>query len=303
MAFTLTILGSSSALPTSERFTSAHILNVYEHLFLIDCGEGTQIRLRQNKIPFSKIDHIFISHLHGDHFFGIFGLLSSFNILGRKNTIHIYSFPGIKEIINTSLKCAGQEFSFPVIYHDLDNGGSNVIYSDKRLEVTSFPLNHRVPTCGFVFREKNKEKRITKSAINEYRIPISKINGIKKGNDFITDEGKIIKNELLTTNPEPPVSYAYCSDTLFNPEIIPFINKVSLLYHEATFLDDFSERAIKTYHTTARQAAEIAKIAEAGKLLIGHFSVRYKNFEGFLEESRNVFENTDLAFDGLQISF
>ena len=303
MAFTLTILGSSSALPTSDRFTSAHILNVYEHLFLIDCGEGTQIRMRQNKIRFGKIDHIFISHLHGDHFFGILGLLSSFNILGRKNPIHIYSFKGIEEIINTSLKCSGQEFSYPIIYHNLDNDKSNLIYSDKRVEVISFPLNHRIPTCGFVFREKPKGRRINKSALKEFNIPVSRLSEIKNGNDYITESGKIIKNELLTHAPDSLSSYAYCSDTLFNPDIIPYINKVSLLYHEATFLEDMSERAITTYHTTARQAAEIAKAAYVQKLLIGHFSVRYKELDGFIQESRTIFENTDLAFDGLQISF
>lgn len=303
MALTLTILGSSSALPTSDRFTSAHILNVYEHLFLIDCGEGTQIRLRQNKIRFSKINHIFISHLHGDHYFGIYGLLSSFNILGRKNSLHIYSHPGLEALINQNLICSGGELTYPIVFHDLNPNSEEHIYSDKKLDVYSFPLNHRIPTCGFVFREKPKFKKIYRSTIEKYQIPTSKIQEIKKGADYINMKGEIIKNEDLTINPEPPSSYAYCSDTLYSPEIVKQIKHVTLLYHEATFQNNLLDRANVTYHSTAEQAAQIAKDAEVKKLIIGHFSVRYKELDGFLNESRPIFENTDLAIDGLEISF
>ena len=303
MALTLTILGSSSALPTSDRFTSAHILNVYEHLFLIDCGEGTQIRMRQNKIRFSKINHIFISHLHGDHFFGIFGLLSSFNILGRKNPIHIYSHHGLESLIMQSLSFSGQELSYPLIFHELQSESKELIYSDKNLEVFSFPLSHRIPTCGFLFKEKQKLKKIKKTAIAKYNIQSQKILDIKKGEDFILGDGTIIKNSELTTNPQDPSSYAYCSDTKYLPEIVPYIKDVTLLYHEATFLNDLKERADITFHSTAEQAAKIAKEANVGKLIVGHFSVRYKTLEGFLEESQSIFENTYLALDGLQISF
>ena len=303
MTFTLTILGSSSALPTSDRFTSAHVLNVHEHLFLIDCGEGTQVRLRQYKLRFNKINHIFISHLHGDHFFGIFGLISSFNILGRKNPLHIYSFPELEEIIQQSLNLGDQELCFPLIFHHLQNNTLKKIFSDKNLEVFSFPLIHRIPTCGFLFKEKQKQLKILKSAIEEYHIPLEKIKEIKDGKDYETENGTIIKNEILTCPTEPPSSYAYCSDTLFNPEIIPLIKDVTLLYHEATFLDNFSDRATETFHSTAKQAAKIAYSANARKLVLGHFSVRFKNLDEFEKEAKTVFENTELAVDGLQISF
>jgi ribonuclease Z len=303
VAFTLTILGSSSALPTSDRYTSAHILNVYEHFFLIDCGEGTQIRLRQNKFRFSKINHIFISHLHGDHFFGIFGLLSSFNILGRKNTLHIYSFPELESIINNTININGLEFTFPIEYHHLQNTNPEIIYSDKNVEVSSFPLVHRIPTCGFLFKEKLKSLKIDKGSIAKYKIPVHKIPDIKKGLDFITEDGILIKNAEITLPNSPQSSYAYCSDTLYSPEIVPVIENVSLLYHESTFLSDLSDRAVTTFHSTANQAAQIAKAAHAGKLVLGHFSVRYKTLDEMLEEAKQVFENTELAVDGLQFSF
>lgn len=302
MTFTLTILGSSSALPTSDRYTSAHVLNVHEHLFLIDCGEGTQVRLRQFKLKFSKINHIFISHLHGDHFFGLSGLISSFNILGRKNPLHIYSFPELEEIIHQSLNSGGQELGFQIIFHTLQCNSLKTIYSDKHIEVCSFPLIHRIPTCGFLFKEKPKQRKILKSAIEEYHIPLEKIKEIKEGKGFETTNGTV-KNDMLTCPLTPPSSYAYCSDTLYNPEIVPFIKDVTLLYHEATFLEDYTERAKVTFHSTAIQAAKIAEAAHAGKLILGHFSVRYKDMEDFLKEAKTIFKNTELAFDGLQISF
>ncbi|MBI5540967.1 MAG: ribonuclease Z [Bacteroidia bacterium] len=298
MAITLTILGSSSALPTSDRYTSAHVLNVHEHLFLIDCGEGTQMRFRQLKLHFNKLDRIFISHLHGDHFFGIFGLLSTLQLLGRKNELHIYSFSGLEELIKGTQ--FGEEFTFPIIFHNLQNNKKEVIYSDKKIEVTAFPLNHRIPTCGFVFREKPKLLKILKEKIQEFNIPVSKINDIKNGNDFVTEEGKVIPNKELTLNTDNPRTYAYCSDTIYSPEIIPYINGVNLLYHEATFLENLLERANTTFHSTASQAAEIAKAAKVEKLIIGHYSVRYKELDGFLTESREVFPETYLANDGLQ---
>lgn len=298
MAITLTILGSSSALPTSDRYTSAHVLNVHEHLFLIDCGEGTQMRFRQLKLHFNKLDRIFISHLHGDHFFGIFGLLSTLQLLGRKNELHIYSFPGLADLIKNIQ--FGEEFTFPIIFHNLQNKEKEIIYSDKKIEVTSFPLNHRIPTCGFVFREKPKLLKILKEKIIEFSIPVSKINEIKNGNDFVTEEGKVIPNKELTLNTDNPRTYAYCSDTIYSPEIIPYINGVNLLYHEATFLENLLERANTTFHSTASQAAEIAKAAKVEKLIIGHYSVRYKELDGFLTESREVFPETYLAIDGLQ---
>jgi ribonuclease Z len=300
VAITLTILGSSSALPTSDRYTSAHVLNVHEHLFLIDCGEGTQMRFRQFKLHFKKLDKIFISHLHGDHFFGIFGLLSTLQLLGRKNELHIYSFPGLEELIKATQ--FGEEYTFPLIFHNLQNNEKEVIYSDNKVEVTSFPLNHRIPTCGFLFREKPKLLKIIKEKIKEYSIPVSKIQDIKKGDDFINSEGKTIFNNEITKRTENPRSYAYCSDTIYTPEIVPYIKGVNLLYHEATFLENLLERANTTFHSTASQAAEIAKAANVEKLIIGHYSVRYKELDEFLVESREVFQETYLAIDGLQYS-
>ncbi len=300
MATTLTILGSSSALPTSDRYTSAHVLNVHEHLFLIDCGEGTQMRFRQLKLHFNKLDKIFISHLHGDHFFGIFGLLSTLQLLGRKNELHIYSFTGLEELIKSTQ--FGEEFTFPIIFHNLQNSESEIIYSDNKIEITSFPLNHRIPTCGFVFREKPKLLKILKEKIKEYSIPINKIHEIKNGHDFITSDGTIILNKDLTLKTENPRSYAYCSDTIYTPDIVPYIKGVNLLYHEATFLENMLERANTTFHSTAKQAAEIAKAANVDKLIIGHYSVRYKELDEFLVESREVFKETYLAIDGLQLS-
>lgn len=302
MAITLTILGSSSALPTSERFTSAHVLNVHEHLFLIDCGEGTQIRFRQLKQRFNKLNHIFISHLHGDHFFGIFGLLSSLQLLGRKNNLDIYSFPGLENIITNTTKLFEEDFSFPITFHNLQNTKSEVLYSDDKIEITSFPLSHRIPTCGFVFREKPKLKNIIKEKINEFNISISDIQKIKNGENLILANGQIISNSELTTPPKKSFSYAYCSDTTFCPEIITYIKGVDILYHEATFLDNYLERAVSTFHSTAKQAAEIAKLAKVGKLYIGHYSARYKNLNKFLDETKNIFDETYLATDGLKIS-
>jgi len=303
VAITLTILGSSSALPTSERFTSAHVLNVHEHLFLIDCGEGTQIRFRQLKQHFNKLNHIFISHLHGDHFFGIFGLLSSLQLLGRKNNLDIYSFPDLENIIINITKLFGEEFSFPITFHNLQNTKSEVLFSDKNIEVTSFPLKHRVPTCGFVFREKPKPNNIIKEKIIEFDISISDIQKIKNGSNLILSDGKVIPNSELTKPGKKSFSYAYCSDTIFLPEIVPYIKGVDILYHEATFLENYLERAVSTFHSTAKQAAEIAKLAKVGKLYVGHYSARYKNLNEFLDETKNIFAETYLATDGLKISF
>ncbi len=303
MAITLSILGSSSALPTSERFTSAHVLNVHEHLFLIDCGEGTQIRFRQQKLQFNKLNHIFISHLHGDHFFGIFGLLSSLQLLGRKNELHIYSFPGLENIILNTTKLFGEEFSYPITFHDLQNNSSEILFNDKNIEISSFPLNHRIPTCGFVFREKQKLLNIIKEKINEYNIPLKEIPNIKTGSNFTTPNNTIILNSELTLPAKKAFSYAYCSDTIFSPEIVPYIKGVDILYHEATFQENLIERAKETFHSTAKEAAEIAKLAEAKKLIIGHFSARYKNMEELLNEAKTIFNETYLAIDGLKINF
>lgn len=298
MPFELTILGSSSAIPTSERYPTAQVLNVLGRFFLIDCGEGTQIQIRRQKIAFGKIKHIFISHLHGDHFYGLIGLISTFNLLGLKNDIHIYSPSQLKEVIQTQLDFLKGEMQFKVIFHPLNFKKPQLIFEDKKVEVLSFPLKHSINCCGFLFREKPKEANIKKEYIEQYQIPVAQIRAIKQGADFLTAEGEVVSNAKLTTPPPPPRSYAFCSDTAFYPQVVETIQGVNLLYHEATFTEELRDWAEKTYHSTALDAAKTAQMAHAGKLIIGHFSTRYKEAEPFLEEAQTVFSNTEVAIDG-----
>ncbi|RIH63667.1 ribonuclease Z [Mariniphaga sediminis] len=298
MPFELTILGSSSAIPTSERYPTAQVLNVLGRFFLIDCGEGTQIQIRRQKIAFGKIKHIFISHLHGDHFYGLIGLISTFNLLGLKNDIHIYSPSQLKDVIQTQLDFLKGEMQFKVIFHPLNFKKPQLIFEDKKVEVISFPLKHSINCCGFLFREKPKEANIKKECIEQYQIPVAQIRAIKQGADFLTAEGEVVPNAKLTTPPPPPRSYAFCSDTAFYPQVVETIQGVNLLYHEATFTEELRDWAERTYHSTALDAAKTAQMAHAGKLIIGHFSTRYKEVEPFLEEAQTIFSNTEVAIDG-----
>jgi len=298
MPFELTILGSSSATPTSERYPTAQVLNALGRFFLIDCGEGTQIQIRRQKIGFSKIQHIFISHLHGDHFYGLIGMISTFNLLGLKKDIHIYSPSQLKDIIQPQLEFLKAGLQFNIVFHPLNFKKPQVIYSDKKVEVISFPLKHSINTCGFLFRELPREANIKKEYVKKYNIPIPEIIKIKRGAGFQTSEGEFIPHEELTTPPPPPRSYAFCSDTAFYPPVAETIYGVDLLYHEATFTEELKEWAKNTYHSTAREAAEIAKMANARQLILGHFSARYKNVSPFLEEARAVFPDTVAAEDG-----
>ena len=302
MNFELTILGSSSAIPTSERYPTAHVLNIRERFFLIDCGEGTQIRLRKMKISFARIGHIFISHLHGDHFFGLPGFISTRNMLGITSDLHIYSHSELRTLLQPLIDHLKGELGFKIIFHPLNFKKSEKIFSDKYAEVFSFPLKHSVPCCGFLFREKAPLANILKEKILEFGIPVQQILPIKEGADYVTPEGKIIPNSLLVIPPPRPRSYAFCTDTAFLEEIIPIISEVDLLYHEATFLDQLREWAEKTCHSTASQAAEVARLAKASRLIIGHFSTRYKSTEPFLEEAVRIFPNTELAEDGARFS-
>ncbi|HEX3006507.1 MAG TPA: ribonuclease Z [Bacteroidales bacterium] len=247
MKFSLTILGSSSALPTSDRFLTAQVLNVNERFFLIDCGEGTQIQLRKCKIPFGRIKHIFISHLHGDHVFGLPGLLSTFNLLGRTEELHIYSHKSLKQILNQFLGQFYTTLGFNLIYHALEEDGFSLIYEDKSLEVFSFPLRHRIPCWGFLFKEKERMKNIKKEMISMYNIPVREIVNIKKGADFINEEGECIPNYRLTIPPPKPKSFAFVTDTEFLPGIVDHFKNVDLLYHEATFLNEDEELARQTH--------------------------------------------------------
>lgn len=290
MTFKITVLGSNSALPTTKGFPSAHVVNIHEHFFLIDCGEGTQIQLRRNKFNFNKIESIFISHLHGDHFFGIFGLLSTFNLLGRTKDLHIYSDSVLEKIIYTVIDF--NTINYTINFHSLNFDTPEIIFENNSIIIKSFPLKHRINTCGFHFAEKEKSRKLKKEAVEKFKLSVVDILKIKAGKDFNTKTGEIIKNEELTQSPNPPRSYAYCSDTAFSEEIIDSIKNTDLLYHEATFSNEDEAIAKKTGHSTASQAANIAKNANAKKLLIGHFSTRYKTPEILLEQAKAIFENT-----------
>jgi ribonuclease Z len=294
----LTILGSSSALPTSERYPSAHVLNAHERLFLIDCGEGTQMQLRKNRIRFSKINHIFISHLHGDHVFGLYGLLSTFSLLGRKAPVHLYAPENYNHILNSHLNDFDIHLSFEIDFIPLKGRDPIQILDDKYLTVSSFPLHHRVPAFGFIFREKQSDKNIIKEKIEEYNIPSVRIPAIKKGEDFVTSDGIIVKNKDITLPPPVPLSYAYCSDTKYFKRLASFVKGVTLLYHEATFDKSLDQLATATGHSTTIDAAKTALNAGAGRLIIGHFSARYKNISFLIEEARTLFPSTFAAIDG-----
>lgn len=298
MNFELTILGSSSAIPTSEKYPTAQVLNVLERFFLIDCGEGTQIQLRRMKISFAKIRHIFISHLHGDHFYGLPGFISTRNLLGITSDIHIYSHSKLKELLDPLISHVKGELGFRIVFHPLNFSRTERIFSDNKAEVYSFPLKHSIPCCGFLFREKPGLPNLIKEKIEELRIPIRYMQAIKEGAGYISEEGIAFPHEELTIPPAPPRTYAFCTDTAFWDTIPDIIGKADLLYHEATFMTDLEAMAAKTLHSTARQAATIAMKAGVTKLLIGHFSTRYKNTDGFLKEAREIFENCEIASEG-----
>lgn len=297
MVFELTILGSSSATPAYQRNPAAQVLNIHERLFLIDCGEATQIQLTKFKVKFHRINHVFISHLHGDHYLGLMGLLSTLHLTGRTNELFLYCHQELKEVIDLELKISETQLRFPIRYHFFQEE-DETIFEDDAICIKTIQLNHRIPCKGFIFLEKSGLRNLLRDKIVEYSIPVSAIPDIKKGNDFVTESGEKIKNNLLTSEPRIPRSYAYCSDTKYSKNIIPKIAGMDLLYHEATFLHDLLARAEETFHTTSLQAGQIAKEAKAVKLIIGHFSARYKDLNPLLEEARSVFSNAFLALEG-----
>ena len=294
----LTILGSSSALPTSERFPAAHVLNVHERLYLIDCGEGTQMQLRKSRIRFGKINHIFISHLHGDHVFGLYGLLSTFSLMGRNNKLHLYAPENYSNILYSHLADFDIHLNFEIDFIALKGKDPVKILDEKYLTVTSFPLEHRVPAYGFLFREKPYDRNIIKECIEKYNIPVARIPAIKKGVDFITIDGEVIKNEDLTHPGPASLSYAYCSDTKYFKRLASFVRGVDVLYHEATFDNSMKEMARITGHSTTHDAARTAADAKADTLIIGHFSSRYKDVDPLVNEAREIFPGTYPAIDG-----
>lgn len=299
--FELLVLGTSSASPTSERNPSAQLLNIAERYFLIDCGEATQIQLRKFKTRFQSIDHIFVSHLHGDHFFGLPGLLGSMHLLGRKQTLHIYCPPELKIIIDQINSVSETRLNYSIKWIFTKNDGLNLLYEDNKVQVYSFPLKHRIFCTGFLFKEKPLPRKINKFKLEQMEISLADILNLKAGKDVYNAKGELILNKDVTLDPLPPRSYAYCSDTIFDPSIVQYISGADLLYHESTFLEEHSERATKTFHTTARQAAEIAKRAQARQLLLGHFSARYHSLDAFLVEASEVFSECVLATDGKKL--
>lgn len=295
MSLELTILGFNSAVPTAYTYPSAQLLNIAERYFLIDCGEGTQVQLRKAKTKFNRINHIFISHLHGDHVFGLVGLISTLQLLGRDTPLYVHGPKGIEEFIMVQLRLTESNCSFEIIFNELTSKKSVLVFEDDKVEVFSIPLNHRIYTNGYLFREKPKQRRLNMDAISQYsEIEICDYQNLKNGKDYIMEDGTVIDNEDLTFDGPRSLSYAYCSDTRFKPDIIPIIKGVDLLYHESTFLHEVKDLATYTGHSTAKEAGIIAREAEVGKLVLGHFSNRYHDYSVLLDEAKLEFENTVL---------
>lgn len=265
---------------------------------MIDCGEGTQMQLRRYRVRLGKIHHIFISHLHGDHIFGLFGLISTFSLLGRAEPLHIYGPEPLEDMLLDHMKYFQNDLGYKINFHRIQCRRSSLLFDDRNIEVHSIPLVHRVPSCGYLFREKPAERNIIKDKIREYQIPVRDIVRIKKGEGFELDDGTVVPNEELTIPPRATRSYAYCSDTRPSEAILPLIRDVDLLYHESTFLEEDTKLAYETFHSTASQAADLARRAGARKLILGHFSSRYKDVSRFEEEARQVFKDSYIANDG-----
>jgi ribonuclease Z len=296
----LTILGSSASTPKINKHTTSQLLKIKSQLILIDCGEGIQMQLRKLKISFSRINHIFISHLHGDHYFGLIGLISTFRLLGRTNDLNIYGPEGLEELINLQLKLSRSWLNYKVIFQTLKSKNSKIIYNSEDFIVKTIPLNHRIYTNGFLFEEKFHKKNINISKVEEYNLDINQIKKNKKGEDVFLEDGKRFANRTFLKESKKSKKYAFCSDTAYYKKIIELIESVDCLYHESTFLDSHAELAKKTKHSTASDAAKIASLANVGKLILGHFSNRYRNQENFLMEARIHFKNVELAIEGTQ---
>lgn len=299
----LTILGCYAATPRTFTNPTSQVLEIRNRIFLIDCGEGTQVQLRKHKIKFSKIDHIFISHLHGDHLYGLIGLVSSFMLLKRTTDLHIYGPKGIKEIITLQLRLSNSWTSYGLFFHELESDQSEVIFEDEKVIVKTIPLKHRIYTNGYHFQEKTGEKRINADAMKQYQIPIHQFQNVKNGKDIVMEDGSVVENAILAFEPVPAKSYAFCSDTIYDESIVKHITDVDVLYHESTFLESESDLAEKTMHTTAKQAAMIALKANVGQLLMGHYSTRYESIDLFRQEAQTIFPNVLLGDDGKSFDF
>ena len=299
----LTILGCYAATPRTLSNPTAQVLEIKNKIFLIDCAEGTQVQLRKSKVKFSKISHVFISHLHGDHFYGLVGLISTFMLLNRTNDLHIYGPKGIKEIILLQLKFSGSYTGYQLYFHELESTDSQIILDDDDVLVKTIPLSHRIYTNGYLFQEKNTKRKVNIEKVEYYNVDKVYYNKIKIGGDITLENGTVIPNSELSFPPQPNKTYAFCSDTMYNEAIIPIIQNVDVLYHESTFLESDAHLATKTMHSTAIQAATIAAKANVGNLILGHFSTRYSNINFFQQEAQTVFKNTQIADDGKEFNF
>ena len=300
--FEVNILGCGSALPTTRHFSSSQVVNIREKLFMVDCGEGAQLQLRRSKLKFTRLNHIFISHLHGDHCFGLMGLISTFGLLGRTATLHIYAHEELERLLAPHLEFFCKGMTYEVAFHTIDPSKAEVIYDDRSVSVSTIPLKHRIPTCGFLFQEKQMPNHIIRDMIDFYQIPVFELNRIKNGEDYICPDGTVVPNHRLTRPSNPPRSYAYCSDTLCLKSIVSQIKDVDLLFHESTFAQCDAARAKETFHTTAMQAAEIAREAGAKQLVIGHFSARYEDESILSKEAQTIFSKTLLAKENMCIT-
>jgi ribonuclease Z len=298
----LTILGCYAATPRTLSNPTSQVLEIKNRVFLIDCAEGTQVQLRKSKIKFSKINHIFISHLHGDHFYGLIGLISTFMLLNRENDLHIYGPKGIKEIILLQLRASDSYSGYNLYFHELSSKESVTVFEDEKVIVKTIPLSHRIYTNGFLFQEKNIERKLNFETIEKYTIDKVYFNKIKFGGDITLEDGTVIPNSELSFPPLPVKSYAYCSDTKYDEKIIPIIQNVDYLYHESTFLESEEALSEKTMHSTAKQAATIASKAQVKNLILGHYSTRYSSIELFKEEAQTIFPSVHLAEDGKEFS-
>jgi ribonuclease Z len=299
----LTILGCYAATPRTFTNPTSQILEIKNRLFLIDCGEGTQVQLRKNKIRFSKINHVFISHLHGDHFFGLVGLVSTFSLLNRATDLHIYGPKGIKEIIKLQLRLSNSWTNYDLHFHELESKESEVIYEDEKVTIKTIPLKHRIYTNGFLFHEKVDKRKLNVDAILSFKIDKCYYQNIKNGKDILLEDGRLIENYRLTFDPIAPKNYAFCSDTAYDESIIPLIKDVDILYHESTFLQTEESLAKKTLHSTAKEAATIALKANVKHLILGHYSTRYEDIKLFREEAQTIFPEVLLGDDGKSFDF
>ncbi len=299
----LSILGCYSATPREHTNPTAQVLEINNHMFLIDCGEGTQVQLRKHKIKFNRIKHIFISHLHGDHFFGLVGLISTFRLYTREADLHIYAPKGLKEVITLQMKLADSWTNYKLIFHELKSKESELVFEDDKVEVYTIPLVHRVYTNGFLFKEKQGERKLDVTKAENANIDVAYYRKLKQGHDVQNENGVLIKNDTVTLSGKKPKSYAFCSDTAYSEAILPIIKDVDVLYHESTFLEKHEKLAKTTKHSTAKQAATIAKKANVGQLILGHYSTRYDDLQDFKTEAQQIFEPVELAEDGKTFEF